>query len=334
MLKNNILLYIIYSYIMMFKEALKIAIKNKRPSLREVSINNYINNIVKLATEFGQDDFNNIKFLDTVEDVKIKLNDKSNNTKKTYYATIAVVLDALDKPITLIKEYRKQMFELQEEYNKQRQSQMKTDKQLENWLSWKDLNKEMVTLRKQVDKLDLTATLNTKQRNLIQQLVVVSLYLLEPDNNPPTRNDYTPMIVINHDDYIKIDNDIKKTNNYLVIKSRNNKYFAFNDYKTSKQDLQLEIPVGSKLNSLLNKWLKINTSGYLILNNRKEPMSSNGLTKYLNTIFKDTGKKISTSLIRHAYLSNRYNADHEDKQKIADMMMHSTLQQVEYTKND
>ena len=35
MLKNNILLYIIYSYIMMFKEALKIAIKNKRPSLRE-----------------------------------------------------------------------------------------------------------------------------------------------------------------------------------------------------------------------------------------------------------------------------------------------------------
>ena len=142
------------------------------------------------------------------------------------------------------------------------------------------------------------------------------------------------MIVINHDDYIKIDNDIKKTNNYLVIKSRNNKYFAFNDYKTSKQDLQLEIPVGSKLNSLLNKWLKINTSGYLILNNRKEPMSSNGLTKYLNTIFKDTGKKISTSLIRHAYLSNRYNADHEDKQKIADMMMHSTLQQVEYTKND
>ena len=70
----------------------------------------------------------------------------------------------------------------------------------------------------------------------------------------------------------------------------------------------------------------------MLLNAKKEPLSSNGLTKFINTIFKETGKKVSTTQIRIAYASHRYEADNEDKKNIADKMKHSIDQQIGYIK--
>jgi len=320
-----------------FEKELISNIKEKRPKLRESSLNLYVNNIKKLNKFIGNDQFKNIDFLNNKNDVEKALLGKSNHTIKTYYASIVVALMAMDAKDDLIDMYRDDMEKLQEDYKNKMDGQQKTDKQKKNWLEYDELLKIMNNLRKKVnyEKLLNKKELSNKEKNLLQQWLVSSLYLLEPEANPPVRLNYAPMIVISEKDFIKnqLENKDKVLeDNYLVIKSRNNKYFSFNNYKTSGTYLTKEIPVGKKLNSVINSWLKFNKSGYLLLNSKDEPMNSNGLTKFINKIFEHTGKKVSVSMIRHAYLSDRYEADNEDKQAIADLMMHSQSQQTEYIK--
>ena len=93
-----------------------------------------------------------------------------------------------------------------------------------------------------------------------------------------------------------------------------------------------KIKVGKKLNNILNKWIAINNSGYLLINNRKKPMNANSLSKYMNKVFSETGKKIGISLIRHVFISHHFPAQNEEKQEVADLMMHSIDQQTSYSK--
>tara|TARA_R110000824_G_scaffold42883_2_gene125638 strand:- start:1546 stop:2508 length:963 start_codon:yes stop_codon:yes gene_type:complete len=316
-----------------YKDKLTTLLKEKRPNLRESSLKLYVNNMNKLSKLLNQDDFTNVNFLNDKDDIEKVLLGKSNHTIKTYYASIVVVLMALDKDEKLINKYRKDMEELQEDYKNKMDTQTKTEKQQKNWLNYDELLTIMNKLRKRVayDGLLKKDELNRKDKSLMQSWVVASLYLLEPEANPPIRLDYAPMDIISHKEYEKL-NSPKK--NYLVIKSRNQKYFAFNDYKTVGSYKEKEIKVGAKLNSVINHWLRFNKTNHLLLNSNNEPLSSNGLTKFINSIFKHTNKKVSVSMIRHAYLSNRYEADNEDKKKIAEAMMHSTSQQTEYIKTD
>ena len=79
-------------------------------------------------------------------------------------------------------------------------------------------------------------------------------------------------------------------------------YFQLNVFKNVHRLGVKTIKIESKLQKLIKKWLKFNTSGwFLTLNNGIEPISPNGITKLLNSIFKKyaNGKKISTSLLRH-----------------------------------
>jgi len=317
---------------MSYFRKLKDIIKEKRPKLRESSIDLYARNMRKLSKLNDEDEFENVNFLDNPSNIANMLKDKSLHTRKTYYSSIVVVLMALDKEKELIDKYRKEMEELQEFYIKEKDSNKKSEKMNKNWVEYTDLIKVMDNLRKKVsyEKIFKKENPTKKEKSLVQQLVIASLYLLEPEDNPPVRLDYI-MKVIPEKEYKSIENPKE---NYLVIKSRNHKYFSFNDYKTSGTYKDKEIKVGKKLNSLLNNWLKINNSGYLLLNNKDEPLSSNGLTKALNKVFESTNKNISASMIRHAYLTDRYSETTEDKKIIADAMLHSVQEQSGYIKTD
>ena len=324
-------------YIMTDKEVIMKQIRLKRPNLKASSINLYAGNIIKLNELYGNETFIGLKFLNDINEIKQILAPKTDNTQKNYYSSIVVVLNAFDIGDKIIKHYRRLIYDLQIKYDTFRNTQHKTPKQEANWVSYDELIIIMHRLRKQVKKeklyeLSKEQPLNNKQFNLFQKLVVASLYLLEPDVNPPSRNDYSPMICIKDELYRALDKEIKKKSNYLVVMSRNKKKFAFNNFKTAKAEVDNEEPVGSKLNILLNQWLQINTSGYLLLNSNREPLSSNGLTKFINTIFIETGKKVSTTQLRIAYASHRYSADNQDKQNIADKMKHSIDQQIGYIK--
>lgn len=320
-----------------FEDKLIRTIKEKRPKLRDSSLKLYVNNIKKLNKLIGNTEFKDIDFLNNRDEVEKALHGKSNHTIKTYFASIVVALMAMNADDDLIDSYRVYMEELQEDYKNKMEGQQKTEKQQKNWLEYSKLLKIMNNLRKRVnyEKLMNKTELTRKEKNLFQSWLVASLYLLEPEKNPPIRLDYAPMVIINEKDFIKLQLDNKDNvleDNYLVVKSRNHKYFSFNNYKTSGTYNTKEIPVGRKLNTVINAWLKFNKSNHLLVNAKDEPMSSNGLTKFINKIFEHTGKKVSVSMIRHAYLSDRYEADNQDKQAIADLMLHSQAQQNEYIK--
>ena len=313
---------------MTFIETLKKEIGEKR-KLRPSSINAYVSNLNKLhKLMFDEDE---IKELDFLKDKKGVM----KSTRKTYLAAIVVALMAFDKDEKLINYYRDEMEALAKQFNSDMEEQKKSNTQDKNWVSLAALRKVMRKYRNELNEKGIFKKeyddLTNKEFDLLQKWIVASLYIL--DDNPPLRNNYI-MKVITNKEYDSLSEKEKEERNYTVIKSRNNKFFSLGNYKTSGKYGTKTIPVGKKLNSALNIWLKFNKTGDLLLNSKREAMTANGLTKFLQKTFAPTGKNISSSLIRHIFISEKFPAQNKEKEEVADKMGHSVGQQTLYSKTD
>lgn len=319
---------------MSFIEELKDKIKEKR-KIKESSLKSYIFNINKLHRLIYDKDVENLKFLEDKDKVMETLENKKLSTRKSYLAAIVVSLMAMNEDDELIKYYRDEMEELAKKFNDEMSTQRKSERQNENWVSLDKLKKVMRKYRNELVEKKIFEkepdTLNNKEFDLLQKWVVASLYVID-DKNPPLRNNYS-MKIIKEKDYEKLSEEDKKKENYLINKSRNKKVFSLGDYKTSgKYGIKL-IDIGKKLNSVLNIWLKFNKSDNLLLNSKKERMSSNALTKYLNKVFLPSGKSnISSSMIRHIFITEKFPPQLAEKEEISSKMLHSKDQQTLYSK--
>lgn len=308
--------------------------RNIKPSSLKV----YLFNIEKLHDKiFSKREFNNLMWLKKREKVMKAIEDMKLSSRKTYLASIVVALSSQgDKFENDVKYYRDEMEELAKQYNTEQEQQKKSEKEDKNWTSLASLRKVNRNYRNELKERKVFQkepnNITNKEFDLLQKWVVSGLYVL--DDQAPLRNDYI-MDVIKYPDYQKLTEAEKKEKNYLVIKSRNNKFFSLGEYKTSGKYGTKELEVGKKLNSMLNVWLKFNTSGHLLLNSKKEPMTANGLTKYLNKTFEPSGKSnISSSLIRHIFITEKIGGPTlKEKQEIADKMGHSVNQQELYKKH-
>jgi len=317
------------------KEAIDKARNIKPNSLRAyiISINKVHNAIFnkdivdkKNPLDFLKDEK---KVLETIKDLKI-------NTQKNYLSAVIVALDSMnDKGIydTELKEYREYLDELNKETIKELEKNEKTDNQEKNWVSLQALKKVMNSYKRDLIDRDVfkKETITKKQRDILQMWVVSNLYL--HDDNPPIRLDYGGMKVVKNSDYEKLSKDELEENNYLVVKSRTNKFFHFGEYKSKKAHGIKKIPVGKILNSVLNIWLKFNDSGDLLVDSRDKPMNSNQLSKYISKVFSPTGKKITANMLRHIYISEKHPVEVNDsKKQTADKMLHSVSTQEKYSK--
>ena len=61
-------------------------------------------------------------------------------------------------------------------------------------------------------------------------------------------------------------------------------------------------------------------------------MSSNSLTKFLNKVFEPSGKKLSASMLRHIFITTKFPPILDEKQEVADKMLHSVNTQTQYSK--
>jgi hypothetical protein len=109
-------------------------------------------------------------------------------------------------------------------------------------------------------------------------------------------------------------------------------FFELVDYKTESTYGVKKIEVGDTLRKVLNKWLKINPSGSLLLNLKGKPMTANDLSKFINLVFKPSGKKIGATMLRHIVISELFPARLEESEKTANLMLHSTNTQTLYSK--
>tara|TARA_R110000824_G_scaffold389331_1_gene585363 strand:+ start:204 stop:1166 length:963 start_codon:yes stop_codon:yes gene_type:complete len=303
-------------------------------TIKDSSLNLYIQNLKKLNEKiFKTKEIKNLSFLEDKQKVLDAICDMKPSTRKTIFASILVVMMAKKMDEKVIQFYRDEMEILAKEYTDRIESQKKSTNEKENWVELKTLRKIVNKYKTDINDRKLfdkdPSTLTPKEFDLIQKWVVGSLYTT--DDNPPLRNDYI-MSTIKYKEFSKLSEEKKKKQNFLVVKSRNQKFFSLGDYKTDTIYGLKEISVGKKLNSVLNKWLDVNSSGCLLLNSKREPMSSNSLGKYINKVFEPSGKKLGASMLRHIYITTKFPPMLDERKEVADKMAHSVEQQTLYSK--
>lgn len=305
-------------------------IKDKRPNIKESTITSYIKSLRVLN---NKKDFENISFLYDYDDIIKKIEDFKPATQKAKLASVLVALGTEDKlKEELYKKYNNKLHSISKEYYKRIENNKKTQRESNNWVDLKDLMKVLNYHIRQIKKENIhkrdDKQLNKKQKRILQDYLITSLYLLQP----PRRNVYANTKVISEKDFNKLSENEKNNNNYLVIVSRNKKYFYFANYKTKWKYGSQKVEVSKKLNSVINLWRHYNNDKeYLLYNSKGQKLTTNSLTKYLQKIFKITGKEnISSSMLRHIYISSQVDNESYKKMKaLSQKMGHSVQEQNE-----
>ena len=188
------------------------------------------------------------------------------------------------------------------------------EKQKDNWISIDEI-------KEKYNVLSADANLMLSKKKILNENVLMEFLLMSFLGGvliPPRRSlDYSEMKIRNYD---------VKTDNYYKA----NKFY-FNKYKTFKTyGLQI-LDVPKELNVVLKKWIKINTNDYMIYSSNGNKLSCPQITRILNKIF---GKNISTSMLRHIYLTNIYKdvPQINKMESLADEMGHSVSTAMEYIK--
>tara|TARA_R110002126_G_scaffold20721_1_gene76098 strand:+ start:420 stop:1319 length:900 start_codon:yes stop_codon:yes gene_type:complete len=254
------------------------------------------------------------------------------STAQNYLSSIIISLQAHDEAVP--QEYTTLMKKNGEILRTESNKQTKSVKDDANWTSIKALRKHLNVTKKALDlrgvfSKDFT-DLTYFERNLMRDWVVGSLYIGD-DKNPPIRADYC-MKVISATEY----KDVDKSENYLVVKGKNTKYFHLGKYKTESHYGEKVLPVGSKLNKVLNLYLKVHKeSDFLIYTNRGKAVTPDTLAKLVPEAFKNMNKHITINLLRHIYISEMLPSggpDLNEKGEVADKMLHSVGLQEQYKK--
>tara|TARA_R110001592_G_scaffold74584_1_gene226532 strand:+ start:2740 stop:3705 length:966 start_codon:yes stop_codon:yes gene_type:complete len=313
-------------------------IKSSR-KIKENSLKIYMTTLKKIYrtihddTNYDSKLFNSTNFLQNKHYKKIIefLSTLRLPTRKNYLSAILVALTTnKEKNEKIIDEYRNHLDVIVTEYTGEINSQKKSEKLETNWTSFDAIKRIVNRLKRDVKENNLLnkSPWSNKDLELYKLYMVGSLYTLIP----PVRNDYAQMKVLPFKTYNKLDESNLKDNNYLVIVSKSKKFFSFGAYKTSEVYGVKISQIPPSLNKIINIWLTHQTTDYFLNNSKNEPITDNGLTKLINKVFSPTGKKIGSTMLRHIYLSDKYEPLNAEKAADAEAMMHSVSTQNDYIK--
>jgi hypothetical protein len=309
---------------------------NGKPKLTDSSINLYVRNIERLNDDSPLKSIKDLYFLENIEAIKDKLSNYKLNTQRQYYISIINILDLFksNKKFTKIYEkYHKIMIDKADEIEAIPSDEMNNN-QKENWIGWDEVENVYNTLKIKVMKLTKNKELTEKQYNELLGLFVLSLYV----NNPPRRNaDYMFMNIVKTED-----NTTNEKFNYLVY---DNNEFIFNKFKTAKSFEQQKIKYNEEQKEIIKLYLKYHplikgklsktTDISLLMYYDGSPLEKvNSITRILNKVFKKyTNKRISSSLLRHIFITDKLSDEVKKQKDIADKMGHSVATQKEYIKD-
>lgn len=280
-------------------------IKDKRPNISKSSLKTYESILRNLYDKIGWEtkDYN-MEYFDKESDKVLKfLKDLPSNKRKTILSALVVITDN--------KAYRELMLDDIKEYNKEEAKQTKTNAQKENWVEKDDLDKIIKVLKHNASLLYKKETLSNTDLQEIQNYIILTLF--SGEFIPPRRSK----------DYVnfKIKNVNKENDNFMTKNE-----FIFNSYKTAKTYGQQKVVIPKELKAILNKWIKVNPTDYLLFDSSLKPLSNVKLNQRLNKLF---GKKAGVNMLRKSYLSSKYKPLIEMKKQLEDDMskMASSLYQ-------
>ena len=288
----------------------------------------YIKNLWTLNNKVP---FNNLAFLKNSDTIEELLSKYADNTKKTFLSSIVSVLSLFKDKATYKKIYEHYYNAMMAKATdmKKEESDEKTEKQSDNWMEWADIKKNVETLREEVLKFANNKLITPKQYNSLLSYLILSLYT----EIPPRRNaDYSEMYVVG-----KWTDKLDNTKNYYDVATNT---MVFNKYKTAKKHGQqiVDVKTSPILTDAINMFIKHspihkgkiskNTEFRFLTYEDGSPLSAvNSITRVLN---KALGKKIGSSMLRHIFLSNKY--DIKDMKDTADAMGHTVNEALNYAK--
>jgi len=261
------------------KKTLEEKIKLNRPNIKASSIKTYISCLSNLHKKMNGN--YELDFFNNSIDILKHLEDKKAVQRKTCLSALFI--------LTGNEDYQKTMMEDIKTVNEEYKEQKKNIKETENWICQEELqkvfdehhNKAMNILKKK----DLNAIDITELQKFFIFVFLGGFYF------PPRRSlDYTEL---------KVKNFLPDEHNYF---SKGVMYF--NIYKTSKSYGQQNIKVPDHIDKMMKKYIKNIDNEYFFFNPKTgNKFTSPNITLMINSIF---DKKISTNLLRHIYLTEKY----------------------------
>jgi hypothetical protein len=257
-------------------------IKKKRTTLSDSSLTTYasvLKSLYKKVFGEGKIDWDKFENTKTVLDF---LKDIPPNRRKTILSALVIITGKAD--------YRDKMLSDVRDYNKEIQKQEKTPAQEENWVDDKQVREVFEALR--TDAVALMKKKSALKPNDLQDIQnFIILALLGGVFIPPRRSkDYCDFKIKNVD--TNKDNYLKKGK------------MVFNSYKTFKTYGTQEVDIPKPLVTILNAWLKMNPTEWLLFDTNMNHLTPVKLNQRLNKIFGD--KKIAVNALRHSYLTGKY----------------------------
>jgi len=288
-------------------------IKERKEGISENTIRTYTSLLRSLYYKHHEKGSEmNFKWFNDQDTIIEHLKNMPAASRKTTYSALVCIADDNEK-------YRKVMMEDANNYNKMIKTQTKTEKQETNWKSYDEIKKIYESnYAKAKPLLNSKDELNKKDYAMLEDFIILSLtsgYWI-----PPRRStDWVELKIKNYNP--KEDNCIVKGN------------FVFNKYKTAKFYHEQIIPIPKGLKLILAKYIKHNKSEWLINDHNGNKMTNVKLSQRLNKIF--DGLKISTSMLRHIYLSDKLKdiPKLQELEQMAHDMGHSVNEALEYVKH-
>lgn len=260
-------------------------IKQSRPNLKESSIKNYARTIKKLN---NNEEVKSITFLKDTDKVIEDLKQYKNNSQKNYITGILVVLSAFEGYDDQVVKYRERLETLTQLYYDDLIKNQKNAMDNKNYLPLKQLRAVASYYENEVVDRGLhrkNKKPKPRHKKLLVNMLITNLYT----RIPPIKLDYNVEIINNEE-------DIQEKKNYLVNKSRNNKYFLIQSYNKP-----LKIKLDKKINKIMNYYLRHHDSEFLFVNKNGNNLSKNALGKLLSNSFKPTQKNITLQLLKRIW---------------------------------
>lgn len=282
-----------------------IIIKN-RPLLASTTIKTYMASIRKIQSIVNVDAKSIEGLINNREEIIKQLDEvQTPMVRKSKISVIITILD--DKHNDHSKEleealkfYRKIMSEDAAKVDKRELTQELSEKQKEHLISQDEVMKVYNQVKAEALPLTKKTTLTRKQFETLQNYVLLSMYVLIP---PRRSMDYAMFKIRNFNE--ASDSEDNFMVNYNKNKKKGLTTFVFNTYKNSRRlGRQLVPDIPKTLEKILDMWKTYNKSDYLLINIQGKPVSQSRIASWLNDIF--GGRNISTSMLRHIYLSDKY----------------------------
>ena len=308
-------------------------LKEYHTSAKEPTIKLYARVLQTLKGKLSGDSMYN--FLEDPETVLPELSENCNS-RKTQIVAIIILLKLKKASKEVIKAYRDEQQECIKQVNDHYKSGDKSTTQADNWMSLADLEgvrDELGTKYDEIKARRFNGDLKPSVYEDLQEYPLLSMQL-----KYPIRNDLHDTLIMTQAKYQRMSKEARTQQNIIVLK-RDSGSLILNDYKTKGVYGQKVIELDKETTHLLHDFLRFRgkhgwESPWFLLNTKKQPMNSNMVTKAFNRIFKPFGKSVSTSMIRHIVLTDKFGDTMQEAKEMADMMGHSVKTQQEmYVKN-